>query len=178
MILFLAILITSMATFGLVTDDFSWENMTVAFVLSSGLMYIFRRQITPKPLPPSTLAIRLTLTFPILVWYVFVDVLKGTYKIVMITLGLQPLAKPGIVKIPIGLHSPYGVGPVGFFVTLSPGSFLVDIDWEERVMLVHYIDASDPDAHRADAERYYRLWEREPGVPSQRGRDQEELPDA
>jgi multicomponent Na+:H+ antiporter subunit E len=178
MILFLAILLSSMATFGLVTDDFTWENMTVAFVLSGFLMYIFRRQITPKPLPPTGLALRLALTFPILVWYVFIDVLKGTYKIVMITLGLQPLAKPGIVKIPIGLHSQYGVGPVGFFVTLSPGSFLVDIDWDERVMLVHYVDASDPDAHRADAERYYRLWERKPPTAAASTRDQEESPDA
>jgi hypothetical protein len=36
---------------------------------------------------------------------------------------------------------------------------MVDIDWDERVMLVHVIDASDPDAVRKDAEKYYRLWE-------------------
>jgi hypothetical protein len=48
---------------------------------------------------------------------------------------------------------------VGYFITLSPGSFLVDVDWDAGEMLVHVIDASDPEAVRRDAEKYYRLWE-------------------
>jgi multisubunit Na+/H+ antiporter MnhF subunit len=33
--------------------------------------------------------------------------------------------------------------------SLSPGSVLVDIDWDRRDLLMHVIDASDPDGVRA-----------------------------
>jgi len=158
MILVIGVLLSSMAVFGLITDDFTWQNMVIAFVLSSGLMFVFRRQVIPDPTPPTGLAFRVMVTAPLLFWYLFVDILKGTYQIVTITLGIRPLAKPGIVKIPITTPSPYSIGPVGYFITLSPGSFMVDIDWDEMMMLVHVIDASDPDQVRRDAEKYYRLW--------------------
>lgn len=159
MILVLGIVLSSAAVFGLVVSDFSWENMLVAVTLSSVLLVIFRRHALPRSLPPNGLALHLVVYSPVLFWFLLIDILKGTYQIITITVGLRPLVQPGIVKIPIGNHSPTGVGPVGFFVTLSPGSFLVDIDWEEYVMLVHVIDATDPDAVRKDAEKYYRLWE-------------------
>ena len=159
MILVLGILLSSAAVFGLVVSDFSWENMIVALSLSGGLMFVFRRQVLPQNLPPDGLALHLLVYSPVLFWYLLIDILKGTYQIVTITLGLRPLTHPGIVKIPIGAHTPTGVGPVGFFVTMSPGTFLVDIDWDEGVMLVHAIDGSNPDGVRKDAEKYYRLWE-------------------
>lgn len=159
MILILGILLSSAAVFGLVVSDFSWENMVVALTLSGSLMVLFRRQLVPRPLPPNGLALHLIIYSPVLFWFLFIDVLKGTWQVVSITLGIRPLVQPGIVKLPIGAHTPAGVGPVGFFVTLSPGTFLVDVDLEEEVMLVHSIDASDPDGVRKDAEKYYRLWE-------------------
>jgi multisubunit Na+/H+ antiporter MnhE subunit len=88
-----------------------------------------------------------------------VDIVKGTWLVASIVVGIRPLTHPGIVKIPLGNHSPAGVGIVGLLVTISPGSFMVDIDWDERVMLVHYMDARNPAQLRADVEKYYRLWE-------------------
>lgn len=159
MILVLGLILASATVFALVVSDFSWENIVVAVTLSSILLVVFRKQVLPRQLPPNGLALHLIIYSPVLFWFLLIDILKGTWQIVTITLGVRPLVQPGIVKIPIGAHSPAGVGPVGFFVTLSPGTFLVDIDWEEKMMLVHSIDASDPDGVRKDAEKYYRLWE-------------------
>lgn len=179
MILILGVFFSSLAVFGLVLTDFSWQNMLFGSVIVGGLMYLFRKQILPRPLPPTGLSLHILIYSPVLFWYLFVDILKGTFQVVTITLGLRPLRKPGIVKIPIGNHSPYGVGPVGFFVTLSPGSFLVAIDWEDRDMLVHVLDASDPDAVRKDAEKYYRLWEYGTYIPKDmKESDEESQPDA
>jgi multisubunit Na+/H+ antiporter MnhE subunit len=44
--------------------------------------------------------------------------------------------------------------------TLSPGSFLVDVDWTEGTMLIHVIEASDPDRVRADLETFYQRYQR------------------
>lgn len=179
MILLMSVLVASVAVFCMMVTDFTWQNIVLASVISAGLMYIFRRQIVPQPLPPNGLALHLIIYAPVLFYYLLIDILKGTFQVVMITLGLRPLRHPGIVKIPIGAHSLAGVGPVGFFITLSPGSFLVDIDWEEKVMLVHVIDASDPDAVRKEAEKYYRLWEYGTYIPQGlKTSDEERTPDA
>lgn len=157
----LAIGIWAMATalFCAVIGDFGWQNLIVGGAISSVLVWMFRKQVIPSPPPPMGLALHLLLYVPVLAYYLFIDILRGTYQVITTTLGIRPLEHPGIVRIPLETHSPYGVGPVGFFITLSPGSFLVDVDWENKIMLVHVLDASDPEGVRRDAEKYYRLWE-------------------
>jgi multisubunit Na+/H+ antiporter MnhE subunit len=44
--------------------------------------------------------------------------------------------------------------------TASPGSVLLDIDSERRVMIFHAIDASDPDGFREEMSRFYRRFQR------------------
>jgi multicomponent Na+:H+ antiporter subunit E len=73
---------------------------------------------------------------------------------------LRPLESPGIVQIPIGDRSPLGVAVTGLLVGLSPGSLLLDVDSEHRVMLFHVIDAHDPDAVRARIDTFYQRYQR------------------
>lgn len=162
MIILAGTFITSVVIFCMMIGDFAWQNLVVGAALTGLLMHIFRAQITPKPLPPVGLSLHILVYSPVLLYYLFIDILKGTWQVMSVTLGFAPLRRPGIIKYPIPTNSQYGAGPVGYFITLSPGSFLVDIDWEENVLLVHVLDASDPDALRRDAERYYRLWEYAP----------------
>jgi multicomponent Na+:H+ antiporter subunit E len=180
MILLIGLLLGSTAVFAMMVASFSWQNLLLGFAIASSLTWMFRRQVVPKPLPPNDLAAHLVIYSPKLAWYLFVDILKGTWIMILTTLGIRPLNKPGIVRIPLHTHSHYGVGPVGYFITLSPGSFMVDIDWDEGVMLVHVIDASDPDQVRMDAEKYYRLWEygRHVPLPWMTPEDKERQPDA
>lgn len=163
MMLVLSILSGSVLAFCLMVGDFTWQNLLVGTVLSGLLLWVFRKYALPNPMPPNGQVIHILLYAPVLLYYLFFDILKGTWQVVSVTTGIRPLHKPGIIKYPIPTRSSYGVGPVAYFITLSPGSFLVDIDWEENVMLVHVLDASDPDALRRDAEKYYRLWEYESG---------------
>jgi multicomponent Na+:H+ antiporter subunit E len=180
MILVIALLMSSTVVFALTVASFSWQNLLLGFVLSAALTWIFRKQMIPRPLPSDDLAFHLLVYSPKLLWYLFVDIMKGTWLMILTTLGIRPLNKPGIVRIPLHTHSHYGVGPVGYFITLSPGSFMVDVDWDAGVMLVHVIDASDPDQVREDAEKYYRLWEygRHVPLPWKETGDGRETPDA
>jgi multicomponent Na+:H+ antiporter subunit E len=88
------------------------------------------------------------------------DILVGTWHVALVTLRLRPLVSPGIVKVPIGPRTPNGVAITALVLTLSPGEFLVDVDWEERVMLIHALDAADPDAVRRHHERFYERFQR------------------
>jgi multisubunit Na+/H+ antiporter MnhE subunit len=40
-------------------------------------------------------------------------------------------------------------------MTMSPGSFVVNVDEEEKIALVHFIDISDPEAVREKVLRTY-----------------------
>ena len=155
----------SVATFCLVIGDFSWLNLLIGSVLSLLLMWVFRKQVFPEELPPNAQALHILTFVPVLAYYLLIDIIKGTWQVSRITLGIDDLRRPGIIKVSFENYTHYAVGPIGFFVTLSPGSFLVDVDWDERVLLIHVVDASDPDAVRRDAEKYLRLWEYHPANP-------------
>lgn len=139
--------------------DFAWQNAVIGGVAASTLVLVYFRWMFPRDLPPAEFVIHLLLRLPLFFWYLTVDILKGTWIVTVYVLGIRQLEHPGIVKIPFGNHSDEAVGLVGHLVTVSPGSFLVDVDWSDRTMLVHYMDASDPQQLRADVEKYYRLWE-------------------
>ena len=45
-------------------------------------------------------------------------------------------------------------------LAMAPGTFLVDVDWERGVFLIHILDASDPDAVRHHQEDFYQRYQR------------------
>ena len=96
----------------------------------------------------------------VIVW----DITRGTWQVALVVLHLRPLERPGIVAVPIGRRTRAGVAVSALVATLSPGEFLVDIDWERGHMLLHVLDAADPDAVRERHERFYARWQ-EPVFP-------------
>lgn len=88
------------------------------------------------------------------------DVTARTWDVALIVLGVRP-AVPGYIEVPIGSRTPTGVAVTGLIVTLSPGSVLIDVDWEHGSMLFHMFDASDPDATRGAIARIYERYQRQ-----------------
>jgi multicomponent K+:H+ antiporter subunit E/multicomponent Na+:H+ antiporter subunit E len=64
------------------------------------------------------------------------------------------------VSIPIGERTPNGVVVTAWAITLSPGSVLIDVDWERRVMLFHFIDVTEPDKLREKIQAFYEHYQR------------------
>ena len=143
--------------YALTLASFAWEDLLAGLALAGGLLVLYRNQIFPGPHPATGYMLHIARNLPRLLWLTLADVLKGTWLVASIVLGLRPLSHPGIVKIPMLEIGPAGTAIVSFLVTFSPGSFVIDYDWARRVMLVHYVDISDPDKIRADVARYYDL---------------------
>ncbi len=95
--------------------------------------------------------------FPFVVAVVW-DVLKGTWEVALVVLHLRPLVRPGIVKVPFGERTPTGVAVTALVTTLSPGAILVETN--DEFMLLHVIDASDPEAVRKDREDFYQRYQK------------------
>lgn len=131
-----------------------WD-LALGALLSSMLLLGARSFITDNRPAPRLAVVRRALFFWPFALAVLRDVLEGTWNVSLVVLRIRRLNRPGIVRIPIEDHTPSGVAVLSLVRTLSPGSFLVDVDWEQRVMLFHIIDASDPDAIRTSYHNFY-----------------------
>ncbi len=136
-----------------------WDLLLGA-VLSAGVLVAFRGFLVGgRPSSISGLGGRVR-GIPRLVSAVLRDMTVGTWRVTAVVLHLRPLASPGIVVVPFGERTDLGVVASAFAATLAPGEYLVDIDWEGRRVLVHVLDARDPDAVRAQFSAFYERYQR------------------
>lgn len=130
-------------------------------VIAAALLVALRRFLfSGGPLTPPSVLKRIV-SFPGFVFAVAREVARGTWLVTLVVIGRKPLARPGIVAVPVGERTPSGVAATALAVTLSPGEVFVDLDWERQVLLLHVLDATDPEAvrrhHAAFYDRYQRL---------------------
>jgi multisubunit Na+/H+ antiporter MnhE subunit len=83
-----------------------------------------------------------------------VEMVIGTWRTARFCLGLG--GQPGFVEIPRQGRSRHSVALWGLLTGEAPDELPVDVDEERDVLIVHLIDASDPDAVR---ERHRRAYE-------------------
>ena len=103
---------------------------------------------------------RRVVAFPVFVLGLLADIARGTWDVALRVVHLRAVDHPGIVRIPIGDRTPLGVAVSALATTLSPGSVFIDLDEAAGVMLLHVIDASDPDEVRAGHLRFYERYQR------------------
>lgn len=145
------------AIYALMLASSAWEDLVTGLVLSVVFLTIFRSVVLPSPLPSARSTIRVVIAGPRYIWMMARDILVGTWTVTRIVVGLNKTYHPGIIKIPIGNHSERAVGMAGLCLTLSPGSTLLDVNWEERVMLVHVIDATNWEQIHDEMLEYFTL---------------------
>jgi multisubunit Na+/H+ antiporter MnhE subunit len=90
---------------------------------------------------------------------VFRDIVAGTWEVTLVTLHLRPMVRPGIVAVPIGDRTPFGVAVWAVTTGLPPGTFFVDVDAERGVALIHVLNASDPQKFREHQNDTYRRYQ-------------------
>lgn len=101
--------------------------------------------------------------------FVVAVVVSGFATIVVILgSGLPGRAPPPVALLRIGFApmDERGAAILGCMVSLTPGTTTLDIDMERHELLVHVLDASDPDALVASIRRDF-----EPGLVTLFGED-------
>ena len=158
---FVVLLLTVVFCLTLASYD-PWD-MLIGAVLGSIVLAVFHGAVPgiqgkPESELPS-LPTRIIHFIPfagITIW----EILIGSVRVAAIVVGVRKLDHPGIVAVPIGNRSKFGVVVTGITTSLAPGSVLLDVDWDRNLMLVHVIDASDPDQIRADMQNLYDRYQR------------------
>jgi len=92
---------------------------------------------------------------PIFLWECLKANIDVAYRVIH---PLRPL-NPGIVKVKTSLKTDAGLTFLANSITLTPGTLCVDIDQEQGVLYVHWIDVKDKDIEKA-SELIVRRFER------------------
>lgn len=145
--------------YALVLGSFSPADLALGAVLSGVLLFALRGFVLPGEPASAGLFGRVAAFFPFAA-AVGYDVAVGTWEVSLVTLHLKPLGRPGIVAIPVGDRTQTGVAVSALVATLSPGEVLVDVDREGGVMLIHVMDAGEPEATRRRHEDFYQRYQR------------------
>ena len=135
-------------------------DLVAGALITVGVLLLFRRHLGAGTGAPLTGLWRKAGALLRFAWFVTVDTTQGIWMVSAIVLGLRPLERSGIVAIPIGERTENGVVVTAWAMTLSPGSVLIDVDWEQRVMLFHFIEATDPEEIRTRIQTFYERYQR------------------
>ena len=133
--------------------------------LSTALLFASRRFVfgadgtTPRPESGELTLLGRVVAFVPFAAVVFREILVGTWEVTLVTLHLRALVRPGIVAVPIGDRTPTGVAVWAVVTGLPPGSFFADVDRERGVVLIHVLDARDPEAFREQQADFYRRYQ-------------------
>lgn len=136
-----------------------WDLIAGASI-ATGAVLLFRRHLFGNAHEPLTRLGQRAVALLRFAWFVYVDVIQGLWSVMVIVLGLRPLKRSGILAIPIGERTANGVTVTAWAMTLSPGSVLIDVDWEQQVMLFHFIDVTEPEELREKIQRFYERYQR------------------
>lgn len=141
-------------------------DVAIGLVLAIAMELGWRRRVlrggvvgdptTPPgvPLPQALLAL------PRLVFAVLVEITRGTWEVAKFSLGIREPVDEGIVEIELEGISEEGVAAWAFISTISPGELVLDVDEERGVLVIHALDAADPDAIRARHHDFYERYQR------------------
>ena len=88
------------------------------------------------------------------------EIAVGAWRVSAFVLQPRSRARPGVVAVPLGDRTRLGVAVSALAIGLSPGSAVLEIDWRRRAMLVHVLDARDPDEVRAQLDSFYDRYQR------------------
>jgi multisubunit Na+/H+ antiporter MnhE subunit len=83
-----------------------------------------------------------------------IEMARGSVRTARFCLGRG--GRPGLVEIPRDGRSRHAVALWGVLTGEAPDEVPVDVDEERDVLIVHLVDAGDPDAVR---DRHRRAWE-------------------
>lgn len=82
---------------------------------------------------------------PLFIW----ECLKANIDVALRVVGPRLRINPGIVKVKTTLKSDTGLTFLANSITLTPGTFCVDIRPEEGILYIHWIDVESQDIERA-----------------------------
>ncbi|NOK21652.1 Na+/H+ antiporter subunit E [Corallococcus carmarthensis] len=146
--------------YALVVGSFHPVDLALGVVLATGVVRLFPLAGLPPALGAREYW-RRTLHLPRFGWALAVLVTRSCFQVLKVIFGRRELAnQAGVVEVPMGERTSRGVQVSSWVMSLAPGTVLLELDWEKRVMRMHALDASDPDTLVRQQETFYQRYQR------------------
>ena len=88
-----------------------------------------------------------------LLGYFVVQAVLAAARVAWDVVTPRAYAKPGVIAVPLDIRSDTGITVLAALVTLTPGTLALDVSEDRRVLYIHSMFISDPDANRAEIKR-------------------------
>lgn len=137
-------------TWLMLVNEFKWGSLVFGAILGVILPLLTAAYWPDRPVIRNWLA---AVEFVLVVIY---DIVKSNITVAMIVL-FRPRAglKPAWVTVPLDLRSAEAITVLAGTITMTPGTVTADLSADGRALLVHCLDAPDPDAVRDDIKARY-----------------------
>ncbi|MEM6587737.1 MAG: Na+/H+ antiporter subunit E [Pseudomonadota bacterium] len=124
----------------------------VAFGLILGIIIPIMTSAFWPERPPITRPWRLFSYAGLVIW----DIILANIQVAMIVLfKSNEKMQPNWVNIPLELRTPEAIAILAGTITLTPGTVSADLSEDGTSLLVHALDAPDPDAVRDEIKQRY-----------------------
>jgi multicomponent K+:H+ antiporter subunit E len=85
------------------------------------------------------------------------DVFTANWRVAWRVIGPLHRLSPAFVEVPLEIHDPFLATLLASVVSLTPGTVAIDVDRQRWVMLVHALDAPDPQVLVQEIKARYEL---------------------
>jgi multicomponent K+:H+ antiporter subunit E len=133
----------------LLVAEVSAAHVLLALFLAWGIPMLCRPFL--KDLPPVRHAVA-ALRLVALVTY---DIVVANIVVARLILGPTARLKPVFVQVPLTLTQPMSISLLASIITMTPGTVSSDLSQDNKVLIVHSLDCSDPEALVADIQQRY-----------------------
>ncbi len=126
----------------LLNSTLSFGHILLGLFVSLLMVYGFR---AVRPAQPKLRRPQIAL---LLLWRVFVDILRSNVAVARIVLGLhgKRAIHSGFLEIPLDLRDPHGLAALSTIVTSTPGTIWVDLSHDGATLTLHVLDVRDEKA--------------------------------
>lgn len=135
-------------------------DLLLGAIVGSIVLVAFRGFLFRQPVDGAGGLARRAVRLPMFLLVIAREVIVGTWRVGVAVLSRKPVGVSGLILVPMAERTDLGVAVSSLAISLTPGELVVDLDWDRRIMLVHALDADDPDRVRAAQQRLYERYQR------------------
>lgn len=146
--------------YALALASFAVWDLLIGAVLSAALLFSFGRLVLESGSGPRPAFFGRVVAFVPFMVAVTRDVLAGAWEVFLVTAHLREPSALGVVPVPFGERSSSGAAVSALVISLTPGTLLVRVDEEEKVIWIHPVSATDPEAVSETQQEFYRRYQK------------------
>jgi multicomponent K+:H+ antiporter subunit E len=148
------LLVVALTSMWLLSTRLAVGHVLLGLFVSLLMVFGFRAVRPPQPrLRRPHLAL-------LLLWRVFVDILRSNVAVARIVLGLngRRAVRSGFLEVPLDMRDPHALAALSTIVTSTPGTIWVDLSLDGATLTLHVLDLRDEQAWIGTIkQRYERL---------------------